>query len=135
MDTPFILPPPKGIKLSPHEQYLTANRADQDAAKRMCDTHTLHMMVDPLGHLGHYIAFSMEDGRSDGNLYPTKADAARHQKGDRTRFFYMCTVASDFPPHDALQLLYFTRHAHRNGWVQPDPDLVRKHRPDVKDFQ
>lgn len=131
---PFILPPPKGIRLSPHEQYLSANVADQDAAKRMSDTHRLHMMVDPVGHLNHYIAFSMEDGRSDGDLYPTKADAARHQKGDRTRYFYMCTVPGEFPPHDALQLLYFTRQAHRNGWVQPDPDRIRPRAPRPEDF-
>lgn len=123
--TLFQLPPDARIHRSPHERFLSAPIADQDAAKRMSDTHALHMSVDPMGHLNHYIAFKLEDGTSDGNLYPTWADARRHQKGDPDRYVYMCTVPSGFPPHDALQLLYYGRASYKNGWVTHDPDKIR----------
>lgn len=132
----FQLPPnAKNSRLSPNERYLAAPVADQDAAKRMSDCHMLHMTVDPLGHLNHYIAFKLEDGSSDGALYPTWADARNHQHGDPNRYAYMCTVPTEFPPRDALQFLYYARACHKAGYVMHDPDRIKRQgRPHTQRF-
>lgn len=50
-----------------------------DAARRISDAVTLHLLADGDGNFGKWLAFRLTDGTSDGVVYDTPVDAADHQ--------------------------------------------------------
>lgn len=50
-----------------------------DAARRVSDAITLHLLADGDGNFGKWLAFRLSDGTSDGVVYDTPVEAADHQ--------------------------------------------------------
>lgn len=54
--------------------------AFSDAARRIADTYQLHIVADPAGSEGKWMAFRLADGTCDQTLYDSRSAAIR-QKG------------------------------------------------------
>jgi hypothetical protein len=50
-----------------------------DAARRVSDAITLHLLADGDGNFGKWLAFRLSDGTSDGVVYDDPVAAADHQ--------------------------------------------------------
>jgi hypothetical protein len=110
--------------LTPMMRWLLAPTADHDAAKRVADNYNLHLAVNKENAIGQYIAVRMDDGTGDGTLYPTKRDAAAHQR--RPEFYaYMRIVLGGLDEKDALVFLHFCRDAYQRGTRLTDPEDAR----------
>ncbi len=83
-----------------------------DAAQRMSDTITLHLLAtsDLHENVGRWCAFKLEDGRSDNDTYPSKDDAIRMQKGDPKQYCYVKIPPTGMPLNDAVAYLRISRH-------------------------
>lgn len=53
-----------------------------DDAKRLSDAANLHWAAAEWGSVGKFIAFDLNDGSTDGNLYDSRIDAVRHQSNE-----------------------------------------------------
>jgi hypothetical protein len=53
-----------------------------DAAKRLSDAACLHWAAAEWDSVGKFIAFSLDDGSTDGNLYDTRTNAVTHQANE-----------------------------------------------------
>lgn len=113
----------KGI--TPMMRWLLAPSADHDAARRISDTYNLHLEAAGTAAIGQYIACALEDGTSDGDLYPTKRDAMRMQKSRPDLYCYPRIVVGGLERKDALVFLHFCRDAFRRGLRLTDPDDAR----------
>lgn len=72
-----------------------------------------------------WMAFSLQDGTSDGVLYDSKQDAVRHQLHE----FQCCYIAfvnlmGGAKPVECMTFLNFTRDAYDSGMRLVDPDDV-----------
>ena len=56
-----------------------------DDAKRLSDAANLHWAAVEWDSVGKFIAFDLNDGSTDGNLYDSRTDAVRHQSNPYTR--------------------------------------------------
>lgn len=72
-----------------------------DAAKRICDTYTLHRLADPIGNIGQWFAVAIADGTSDGVLYDSRIDAIRHQRHNEFYYVYVQIVPAQMSICDA----------------------------------
>ena len=83
-----------------------------DAAKRISDTVNLHLVAaQDLQHVyGKWCAFKLEDGRSDGVIYPTKEIAIEHQKSDPKQYCYLKITPDGISVKDAWHFLKANRH-------------------------
>lgn len=83
-----------------------------DAAKRISDTISLHVLVtsDLMENVGRWCAFKLQDGTSDGETYPTKDDAMRLQKGDPKLYCYIKIPPDGMPLNHAATYLRICRH-------------------------
>jgi hypothetical protein len=97
------------------------DQAFSDAARHCADAVNLHVSVDPYGVTGKWVAVRLEDGRSDGVLYDTKAAAVRHQLHE-TMCAYVCVPPVGMPLADAEIYLAQTRAMYDAGVKLSDPD-------------
>jgi hypothetical protein len=96
----------------------------EDAGHRISDTMRLHILA---GAWNQWAAFRLSDGSSDGQTYPTFADAYNHQATfmqDLT--MYLQIPRDDCSPDTAQRLLNFWRQARDAGFRPPDPDSIPK---------
>lgn len=100
---------------------------DQDAAKRIVEAVTLHLLADT-DNAGRWIAFSLADGTPDPTSYPSKADAVRCQLDPRF-YGYLQINWTGITQREALSLLTFYRHLLDRG---VDPSLPRDVHPHLK---
>lgn len=98
-----------------------------DAARRVADTHNLHLEVQGIDAQGQYFAAKLEDGTTDGELYPTRRDAIRHQKGREREYAFCCVQHQPMTYQEAAAFLGYHRHIYSLGHYMPDPDA-----PDVE---
>ena len=91
-----------------------------DEARRCAEAVNLHVSVDPIGSIGRWVAVRLSDGRSDGNLYDTKADAVRHQLYE-TQCAYVCVPPGGMPVADAQVYLRAMRQLYDAGYRLADP--------------
>lgn len=92
-----------------------------DAARRCADAVNLHVVADPFGAVGKWVAIALADGSSDGVLYDTKADAIRHQ-ADEFHCAYVCIPPGGMPIPDAAVYLRTMRQLYDAGYRLADPD-------------
>lgn len=92
-----------------------------DAARRCAEWVNLHVNVAGVHAIGQWVAIRLSDGGSDGNLYPTKVDAVRHQLNE---FWcaYVCIPPGGMPVRDAEVYLRTMRQLYDNGYRLADPD-------------
>lgn len=81
--------------------------------------HTAHAA----GGEGRWIAARLSDGKTDGNLYDSKADAVRHQL-DETQCAYMPVPPFPMPEHEATLWLELNERIYASGRRLSDPDEI-----------
>lgn len=101
-----------------------------DAAKRMSDIINGKAIAHPFDELvSSWMAFKLSDGSSDGNLYPSRADAERHQiDPDNCAYVSMRDSAKGMSARSAQAYLTYCRMAHDNGFKLPDPERRNRSR-------
>jgi hypothetical protein len=92
----------------------------KDAASRMRDAVNLHVVAGALGvrerHLC-WVAIDLSDGRSDGTLYESRADAVRHTRNRSKGWFYVKVGAESMGEREAIIVLQQARQAFKMGVV------------------
>jgi hypothetical protein len=103
---------------------------DWDRARRLSDQVTLHILAHTTGEdmmpdwngPQPWIAARLSDGGTDGNLYPTKADAIRHQLHEK-QCAYLTIPFDGMTPQQAYVYLKYTQQMYENGVQLADPDM------------
>lgn len=99
-----------------------------DAAKRMSETANIYILCNPWGVLVHTcMAFRLDDGSSDGTLYPDRSIALRYQlRPCCVLYFRNCMGGTN--PTDCQIFLNVQRLAFesdRIAWIDPEsPDII-----------
>lgn len=89
-----------------------------DAARRVSDEITLHLLADGDGNHLKWLAFKLEDGTSDGVVYDTPTDAAAHQTHYK-RCAYIQIHRGGLSAQGAEAMLTYTRAVFAAGNVPP----------------
>ena len=89
-----------------------------DAARRISDTVSLHLLADPDGNHQKWCAFKLSDGTSDGVVYDDPIAAADHQT-----FYKACAYIQihrgGISPKAASVMLAYYRTVYENGKLPP----------------
>lgn len=96
-----------------------------DAAKRAFDiARSVVVFTDYETRVRGWIAFRLADGGWDGVLYPSKADAIRHQSNEKNHAFFSFRGAPNgfATAKEAAVWLEYHRHVYARGGRPPDPD-------------
>jgi hypothetical protein len=105
-----------------------------DAAARMRDAVNLHVLGGNIGvrqrHLC-WVAIRLSDGRSDGELYESRADAVRHTTNRERGWFYVKVGQSEMPLNEAIIVLQQARQAFRNGIIFAEEQVVTTQLPEL----
>jgi hypothetical protein len=113
---------------------LHAREADgghSDAAKRISDTYNLHMTCG--ARRGSFIAVGLADGRSDGVVYDTRAEAVNHQRHDEgwkafikigPPHMTVCEAAAVLRWHRQSNQLARAQRGEKSGGLEPIPRLT-----------
>lgn len=86
-----------------------AGLGHSDAAKRVYDTYLLHRMGNGNAAVGHWFAFSLSDGTTDGALYASKQEAIDHQKHNETYRGFIQIVPPMITICEAEAFIYTSR--------------------------
>ena len=100
-----------------------------DPAMRIADNALMHWTASGWDCVNKWVAYKLEDGRSDNTLYDTKRDAIRHQF-DEFLCFYVPLHPGGINPCEAEVLLKIHRQIYDNGWRMTDPD-AKNGGPDI----
>ncbi len=79
-----------------------------DAARRVADSVNIHVAAKGWDAVKRWVAIALEDGKSDGTLYDTKAEAIRGQR-DHRWYFYVSVPPNGTNACKAESLLRFAR--------------------------
>lgn len=103
--------------------FALAKREDIDSAQRMADIVNERLTWFPFAVLASkWMAFKLENGDSDKNLYDTRADAVRHQSNENLCcFFSFKNSPGGIEMRDAWLYMQFHRHAYSRGARLSDP--------------
>lgn len=105
-----------------------------DAAARMRDAVNLHVLTGSLGvrerHLC-WVAIRLSDGRSDGNLYESRADAVRHTTNLEKGWFYVKVGAEQMGDREAVIVLQQARQAFSRGVIFAEEQVVTTMLPEL----
>lgn len=85
-----------------------------DLGKRIADEYNLHRVADPIGNLGKFLAFALQDATCDHVLYDSMSDARAHMT-DEDRYMYVQLVPATMDPRDAAFLLRAQRKMYSAG--------------------
>jgi len=91
-----------------------------DPAKRMSDAAMLAWETDQWDSVGKWMAFKLEDGSTDHEVYPRKQDAVRHN--DEFRHCFIKLHPGGMGICEAQIMLTFHRNAYDAGFRLSDPD-------------
>lgn len=94
-----------------------------DAAKRCSDAVNLHLSAIGFDAARKFVAVRLADGSSDGDLYPTKRDAVRHQK-DEQLCAYVCIPPTGMNVCQAESFMRTNRQLYSAGFRLVDPDAA-----------
>lgn len=95
-----------------------------DEARRASDTVNLHLLADPEGNNGRWVAIRLSDGSSDGNVYDCKCDAKCYQLHEK-QCVYVQIQPTGLSAKDAEILLKMTRDLYDQDMQMPDPPCFR----------
>lgn len=91
-----------------------------DVARRVADAVNIHLLAND-GARG-WVACRMDDGRSDGALYDTRAAAVRHQSNE-SFCFYLKVAPGGIQPKEAWVNVVAFRKL-RDAGIRPDHEDV-----------
>lgn len=89
-----------------------------DAARRVSDAMTLHLLADGDGNWHKWVAFRLSDGTSDGVVYDTPIEAADHQLHYK-QCAYIQIQRGGISPKAAEVMLNYYRKTYDAGNVPP----------------
>lgn len=89
-----------------------------DRGRRLSEAVTLAGLA---GGRGKWIAARLSDGRTDGNVYDTRADAIRHQLHETQCAYVMVPPDGAMPEADATAFLEVNEKAYDAGYRLSDP--------------
>lgn len=89
-----------------------------DAARRVSDAITLHLLADGDGNWHKWAAFRLSDGTSDGVLYDTPIEAADHQLHYK-QCAYIQIQRGGLSPKAAQVMLNYYRTVYDNKKIPP----------------
>lgn len=99
-----------------------ARQEDIDSAKRMCDTINGRIAFIPFMDLRtKWMAFKLQDGSSNGDLYDTRKDAVRFNP-EYCCYFTFLNTPGGATVRDIWLYMQFHRHAYSRGARMADPD-------------
>lgn len=98
----------KRPELSPEETELA------DLGKRIAAEYNMHRVADPIGNLGKFLAFALQDASTDHVLYDSMKDARAHMI-DEDRYMYVQLVPATMDSRDAALLLRAQRKMYSAG--------------------
>lgn len=98
-------------------------KEEVDTAQRITDGVNLHFAAasDKMEPVHQWAAFSIVDGTTDGELYPTRNAAISYQKGDERRYVYIRLQPGGITHREALSFLRTVRKIHNKGGYLEDP--------------
>jgi hypothetical protein len=96
---------------------VTASPAD--IGRRASDIIHLHILA---GRVGEWVALRLIDGSSDGQTYPDRATAIRHQVHEQL-CCYMRVTPDGIRPVDAYRFIELNRALYDAGFRLADPDM------------
>lgn len=91
-----------------------------DASKRIADEYMMHRIAG-VDSIYKFLAFNLEDGRSDHVVYDNYQDAVRHQHGNENNRLYIRMMAPTMNACEAFVMLKTARGAHAHGLRLADP--------------
>lgn len=94
--------------------------ADRDRARRCSEAVTLALLGQGRGVINKWVAVRLSDGRTDGVVYDTKADAIKHQLHE-TQCAYVCIPPEGMTERQAATYLRFTEGLYDAGYHLADP--------------
>ena len=100
--------PPKRPELAPEESELA------ELGKRIAAEYNMHRVADPIGNLGKFLAFALQDASTDHVLYDSMVDAREHMD-DEDRYMYVQLVPTTMDSRDAALLLRAQRKMYSAG--------------------
>lgn len=95
-----------------------------DEARRASDIVNLHLVVDPAGNTGRWVAIRLSDGGSDNVVYDCKCDAKRHQLHEK-QCTYVQIQPTGLSAKDAHILINLYRDMYDRNLTMPDPPCQR----------
>ena len=95
-----------------------------DEARRASDIVNLHLLADPNGNRGRWVAIRLSDGGSDGTVYDCKCDAMRYQLHE-TQCVYVQILPDGLSAKNAQILIKMHREMYDKGLKMPDPPCPR----------
>ncbi len=98
----------KRPELSPEESELT------DLGRKIAAEYAMHRIADPIGNLGKFLAFALQDAETDHVLYDSMSDARAHMN-DEDRYMYVQIVPTTMDSRDAALLLRAQRKMYSAG--------------------
>lgn len=101
----------------------TVTPEEWDTARRASDAVNLHIAADPDAR--GYVACRMDDGRSNGDLYDTRADGVRHHMkgGQESNYCYLKVTPGGMGPREAWVMIVAFRKL-RDAGIRPDHEDV-----------
>jgi hypothetical protein len=93
-----------------------------DAAKRIADTYSLHLIGMGDGAIRKWFAAALIDGRSDDTLYDSKSDCIHHQHNNEQYYTYIRIGPRSMRVCEAEVMLKTARTLYDNGMRMVDPD-------------
>lgn len=123
----------------PVKPILEATDEEWETAKRFADSVNLHVtvmneqMLNGGRETAGFVAVSLADGRSDGVLYDTRADAVRHQSDPYN--FYVKVGHNSMSLKEAWIVLNYARQAKAAGVVFADEQPALPQRLEVARFE
>jgi hypothetical protein len=104
--------------------FALAKAEDIDSAKRMADIINERLTWFPFHELASkWMAFKLENGDSDKQMYDTRRDAVRHQVNENLCcYFTFRNCPGGVQLRDAWLYMQFHRHAYSKGARLADPD-------------
>ena len=100
-----------------------ATQEEWDSAQRMADAVNIHLEAVGDGARGKYVAVRLADGRSDGALYDSRAQAAKAQTFDPWCFFVKVNPGG-MQPREAWTVLSYARQAKKAGVIFSEEEAI-----------
>lgn len=106
--------------------FALASQEEIDSAKRMTDIVNERCTWFPFSVLcTKWMAFRLQDGSSDKQMYDTRRDCVRHNP-DYACYFTFRNTPGGINERDAFLFMQFNRHAFKRGARMSDPDDNRE---------
>lgn len=99
----------------------------EEAGKRLAGIANLFIASrDPWELKDAVLAVKLEDGSTDGALYPGQYEAVRHSDPKRCFYFHFKGNLGGIDPREAAIVIQFHREAREAGIPQADPDNSKR---------